>query len=140
MIVQIDDFCFLKTLPPLSSSGKQRFTYICNNSVGWFSEITKDFSKALHLLGWNDQSLTHISNPDEFESVLTVIRDDCKNGNGNGKVVVELDTTEVDLLPFKDYKSYDFGEKSQKHGFDLGDVCFEGQKLQEEALSIESNL
>merc|ERR1712174_83010 len=115
-----------KFLRLLSSSGKQRFTYICNNSVGWFSEITKDFSKALHLLGWNDQSLTHISNPDEFESVLTVIRDDCKNGNGNGKVVVELDTTEVDLLPFKDYKSYDFGEKSQKHGFDLGDVCFEG--------------
>jgi hypothetical protein len=57
---------------------------------------------------------------------LNVIKDECQSGSGNGKLVLELNTREVDLLPFRDYMSQDFGTNKQKHGYDLGEVCFSG--------------
>lgn len=115
-----------KFLRLLSATGKQRFTYTCQNSIGWYDNVADSYEKAITLLGWNDQSIGYNASPDPFDSPLNVIKDECSSGKGTGKVVVELNTREVDLLPFRDYKSNDFGSKNQKHGYDLGEVCFSG--------------
>lgn len=122
---QVSDPQF-KFLRLLSATGKQRFTYNCHNSIGWYDEDNDNYNKAITVLGWNDQSISYTANTDPFQAKFKVIRDDCKSGNGSGKVVLELDTREVDLLPFRDYKSNDFGHGKQKHGYDLGEVCFSG--------------
>lgn len=43
-----------------------------------------------------------------------------------GRVVLEIQTDNVDILPLMDYKSYDFGTKAKRHGFILDQVCFHG--------------
>jgi len=116
----------LKFLRLLSATAEQKFTYNCVNSIGWFDEVNSNHDKALTLLGWNDESISYKANYEKFESRLKVIKDDCSSGSENGNVQLELNTSDVDLLPFKDYKSGDFGEKNQKHGFVLGEVCFSG--------------
>jgi collagen type V/XI/XXIV/XXVII alpha len=116
-----------KFLRLLSATGKQRFTYQCQNSVGWYDQSADNYNKALTIRGWNDESMTYKNSPDPFDGDnLTVIKDECASGSGSGKLVLELNTREVDLLPFRDYKSMDFGNNKQKHGFDLGEVCFSG--------------
>jgi collagen type V/XI/XXIV/XXVII alpha len=116
----------LKFLRLLSATAEQKFIYNCHNSIGWYDANNDNYDKALTILGWNDESISYKENVDKFDYNLKVIKDECSSGNNNGKVVLELNTNQVDLLPFKDYKSEDFGAKNQKHGFDLGDVCFMG--------------
>ena len=49
-----------------------------------------------------------------------------QSGIGNGHVILEVRTLDVDLLPLIDYKSYDFGDHAQRHGYELSPVCFSG--------------
>lgn len=115
-----------KFLRLLSATAEQKFVYHCQNSIGWYDSNSDNYNKALTLLGWNDELISYKANVDKFDYSLKVIKDECQSGSGNGKVELELNTNQVDLLPFKDYKSEDFGDKNQKHGFNLGEVCFMG--------------
>jgi len=116
-----------KFLRLLSASASQTFTYECQNSVGWYDSRNGNYEKAVELRGHNDQVITYKEDPDLFEPHLTLLEDGCARGNSQGKVVLELSTREVDLLPFVDYRSKDFGyQKKQKHGFSIGQVCFQG--------------
>jgi collagen type V/XI/XXIV/XXVII alpha len=115
-----------KFLRLLSASASQTFTYECQNSVGWYDSKNGNYDKAIEIRGHNDNVITYKEDPDLFEPHLTLLEDGCARGNSNGKVVLELSTREVDLLPFVDYRSKDFGQKKQKHGFSIGQVCFQG--------------
>ena len=116
-----------KFLRLLSASASQTFTYECQNSVGWYDSKSGNYEKAVEIRGHNDQVITYKEDPDLFEPHLTLLEDGCARGNSQGKVVLELSTREVDLLPFVDYRSKDFGyQKKQKHGFSIGQVCFQG--------------
>jgi collagen type V/XI/XXIV/XXVII alpha len=116
-----------KFLRLLSASATQRFIYDCQNSVGWYNSKSGNYDKAIHLRGHNDNTLTYDDDPDPFQPHLTLLEDTCSQGDTNGKVELELNTRDVDILPFVDYRSFDFGnDRSQKHGFNLGQVCFLG--------------
>lgn len=121
--VSIPQFKFLRLL---SATASQRFTYHCQNSVGWYDKENDNYDKAVILRGHNDETLTYKEDPDPFEIQLEMFTDDCTRGKGTGKVVLDLTTRDVDFLPFVDYKSEDFGERNQKHGFEIGPVCFQG--------------
>jgi len=121
--VSIPQFKFLRLL---SATASQTFTYQCQNSVGWYDSREDNYAKAVELRGHNDETLTYKEDPDPFETHLNMITDECSRGKGNGKVIVELSTRDVDFLPFVDYRSSDFGKKNQKHGFEVGQVCFQG--------------
>jgi collagen type V/XI/XXIV/XXVII alpha len=112
----VPQFNFLRLL---SSTARQKFTYLCVNSVGWEnSEGT--FDMAIELLGANNDVLT------ADQSIFHVVEDTCKTGQDEGRVVLQIETSNVDILPVMDYKSYDFGHKAQRHGFILDEVCFHG--------------
>jgi len=115
-----------KFLRLLSASGVQQFTYNCINSVGWYDKINQNYDKSIELRGHNDQVIGYNPNPDPYEATLKVIKDTCKDGKGNGEVILELNTRDVDILPLVDYRSKDFGDRNQKHGFSMGQVCFHG--------------
>jgi len=105
----------------LSSEARQRFTYRCESSIGWEDENQNNYDKAVLLLAANDEILTY------GNAYITLIKDTCKDGKGKGEVVLDIETSEVDLLPVIDYRSLDFTRsKHQKHGFELGKVCFRG--------------
>ena len=109
MYVQIDynvtdpQFKFLRLL---SSKATQKFTYDCTNSVGWFSEATGNYDSAVQLMGFDDVILGYSSSETRFE-----VEDTCSGGKGTGKVEIGFDTRDVDVLPIKDFRAYDFGEK-----------------------------
>jgi collagen type V/XI/XXIV/XXVII alpha len=115
-----------KFLRLLSASASQTFTYECQNSVGWYDSRNGNYEKAIELRGHNDVAIGYKESPDIFEPHLTLLEDGCAQGDTHGKVVLELSTRDVDLLPFVDYRSMDFGVKGQRHGFSLGQVCFQG--------------
>jgi len=112
----------LKFLRLLSSRVTQTFTYECTSSVGWFDEATASYDKSIQLKAHNDEILGYSPTEKRFK----VTEDSCTGGDKNGRVVFEFDTRDVDVLPIKDFRAYDFGEKHQKHGFELGQVCFYG--------------
>lgn len=115
-----------KFLRLLSSTANQKFKYMCQNSIGWYDAANDNYDKAIHLRGYNDKIIKYKKQHEPFETHLKVISDECKKGKGTGSVILELNTREVDLLPFADYRSFDFGNGHQKHGFELGEVCFVG--------------
>lgn len=45
---------------------------------------------------------------------------------GVERTVLEINTYKVEHLPLRDVAVSDFGESSQKFGFELGPVCFNG--------------
>jgi len=111
-----------KFLRLLSSRATQEFVYKCTSSVGWFDEASASYDKAIHIMGYDDMPLTYSPTEKRFE----VTEDTCTTGNTNGRVVIRFDTRDLDILPVKDWKSFDFGAKNQKHGFELSEVCFYG--------------
>jgi collagen type V/XI/XXIV/XXVII alpha len=115
-----------KFLRLLSASASQKFTYECQNSVGWYDSRSGNYDKAIELRGHNDATISYKESPDLFEPHLTLLEDGCAQGDTSGKVVLELSTREVDLLPFVDYRSKDFGVRGQRHGYSIGQVCFQG--------------
>jgi len=121
--VSIPQFKFLRLL---SATASQRFTYQCQNSVGWYDKEGDNYDKAIEIRGHNDAVLGYKEDPDPFETNLDLVTDECTKGRGSGKVVLDLTTRDVDFLPFVDYRSKDFGNKNQKHGFEIGPVCFHG--------------
>jgi collagen type V/XI/XXIV/XXVII alpha len=110
-----------KFLRLLSSKATQKFTYDCTNSVGWFDEATGSYDSAVQLMGYDDAIMGYSSSETRFE-----VEDTCSGAKGTGRVEIDFDTRDVDVLPIKDFRAYDFGEKNQRFGFDLSEVCFYG--------------
>ena len=56
----------------LSSEARQRFTYRCENSVGWEDSNQGNYDKAVLLLAANDEIMTY------GNAYITLIKDTCK--------------------------------------------------------------
>ena len=56
----------------LSSEARQRFTYRCENSVGWEDANQDNYDKAVLLLAANDEIMTY------GNAYITLIKDTCK--------------------------------------------------------------
>eukprot|EP00063_Salmo_salar_P062418 XP_014037253.1 PREDICTED: collagen alpha-1(XI) chain-like [Salmo salar] len=109
---------FLKLL---TASARQNFTYSCHQSVGWHDETTDSYDKALRFLGSNDEQMSYDSNP-----YVRALTDGCAARKGYGKTVMEINTPKIDQVPIIDVMLNDFGDASQKFGFEVGPACFLG--------------
>uniref|UniRef100_A0A8K9XNM1 Collagen, type XI, alpha 1a n=1 Tax=Oncorhynchus mykiss TaxID=8022 RepID=A0A8K9XNM1_ONCMY len=109
---------FLKLL---TASARQNFTYSCHQSVVWHDETTDSYDKALLFLGSNDEEMSYDSNP-----YVRALIDGCASRKGYGKTVMEISTPKIDQVPIIDVMLNDFGDASQKFGFEVGPVCFLG--------------
>uniref|UniRef100_A0A8K9Y616 Fibrillar collagen NC1 domain-containing protein n=1 Tax=Oncorhynchus mykiss TaxID=8022 RepID=A0A8K9Y616_ONCMY len=109
---------FLKLL---TASARQNFTYNCHQSVVWHDETTNSYNKALRFLGSNDEEISYDNNP-----YIRALADGCATRKGYGKTVIEINTPKIDQVPIIDVMLYDFGDASQKFGFEVGPVCFLG--------------
>uniref|UniRef100_A0A8C8GRQ4 Collagen, type XI, alpha 1a n=1 Tax=Oncorhynchus tshawytscha TaxID=74940 RepID=A0A8C8GRQ4_ONCTS len=109
---------FLKLL---TASARQNFTYNCHQSVVWHDETTDSYDKALRFLGSNDEEISYDNNP-----YIRALADGCATRKGYGKTVIEINTPKIDQVPIIDVMLYDFGDASQKFGFEVGPVCFLG--------------
>ncbi|CDR07933.1 unnamed protein product [Oncorhynchus mykiss] len=109
---------FLKLL---TASARQNFTYSCHQSVVWHDETTDSYDKALLFLGSNDEEMSYDSNP-----YVRALIDGCASRKGYGKTVMEINTPKIDQVPIIDVMLNDFGDASQKFGFEVGPVCFLG--------------
>ena len=146
-----------KFLRLLSSKATQRFVYECSSSVGWFDEVAGNYDKAVQLKAHNDDIVSY--SPDEKRFT---VQDSCavstqnfslkrrirnfntffKPGDKNGRVEINFDTRDVDILPIKDFRAFDIGDKvrdslvlrrflilaiqSKRFGFNIEPVCFHG--------------
>uniref|UniRef100_A0A673LMQ0 Collagen, type XI, alpha 1b n=1 Tax=Sinocyclocheilus rhinocerous TaxID=307959 RepID=A0A673LMQ0_9TELE len=109
---------FLKLL---SSSARQNFTYICHQSVAWYDAKADNYGKALRFLGSNDEEMSYDNNP-----FIKALSDGCSLKQGYSKSVMEINTPRIDQVPIIDVMLNDFGESSQRFGFEVGPVCFLG--------------
>ncbi|XP_038852777.1 collagen alpha-1(V) chain-like [Salvelinus namaycush] len=109
---------FLKLL---TASARQNFTYSCHQSVVWHDETADSYDKALRFLGSNDEEMSYDSNP-----YVRALTDGCATRKGYGKTVMEINTPKIDQVPIIDVMLNDFGDASQKFGFEVGPVCFLG--------------
>merc|ERR1712106_36564 len=105
----------------------------------WFSEYSKGFeinynvtdpqfkflrllsSKAIQLKAHNDDVVSYAPDEQRF-----TVQDSCATGDKNGRVEIYFDTRDVDILPIKDFRAFDIGDKSKKFGFTIEPVCFHG--------------
>merc|ERR1712200_178797 len=87
-------FSFLRML---SLEARQNFTYTCINSVAWYDNVARGYSKSIKLLGDND---------DEFSAV-------------QNKPLV---STKLSQLPVVDFFPVDYGLPHQAFGFEIGPV------------------
>ncbi|TRZ04437.1 hypothetical protein DNTS_016090 [Danionella cerebrum] len=113
---------FLKLL---SSSARQNFTYICHQSVAWYDAKADNYDKALRFLGSNDEEIYFLRLHGGHEYVQQ-IKNTSELKQGYSKSVMELNTPRIDQVPIIDVMFNDFGESSQRFGFEVGPVCFFG--------------
>lgn len=116
--IQTVQMTFLKLL---SSSARQNFTYICHQSVAWYDAKADSYDKALRFLGYNDEEMSYDNNP-----FIKALSDGCSLKSGYSKTVMEINTPRIDQVPVIDVMFNDFGEPSQRFGFEVGPVCFMG--------------
>ncbi|MEQ2303796.1 hypothetical protein AMECASPLE_020508, partial [Ameca splendens] len=116
--VHVVQLTFLKLL---SATAKQRFTYTCQNSAGWFDSTSRSYQHALRFQGSNDEELTQAKSP-----FITAVHDGCQSRKGQERTILEIVSPSAELLPIIDVAPADFGSNSQKFGFQVGQVCFTG--------------
>ncbi|KAI5087262.1 collagen alpha-2(XI) chain isoform 2 precursor, partial [Silurus meridionalis] len=106
----------------LSIQARQSFTYHCHHSVAWTDNTAENrYQRALRFLAANEEELSYETSP-----YIKALVDGCSYRKGYGRTVLEINTPQVEQLPLKDIKITDFGETSQKFGFEVGPVCFLG--------------
>ncbi|KAL4825850.1 hypothetical protein H8958_012185 [Nasalis larvatus] len=105
----------------LSASAHQNVTYHCYQSVAWQDAATGSYDKAIRFLGSNDEEMSYDNNP-----YIRALVDGCATKKGYQKTVLEIDTPKVEQVPIVDIMFNDFGEASQKFGFEVGPACFMG--------------
>uniref|UniRef100_A0A452VGQ2 Collagen type V alpha 1 chain n=1 Tax=Ursus maritimus TaxID=29073 RepID=A0A452VGQ2_URSMA len=92
----------------LSASANQNITYNC-------------YQSAMRFLGSNDEEMSYDNSP-----YIRALVDGCATRKGYQKTVLEIDTPKVEQVPIVDLMFNDFGEASQKFGFEVGPACFLG--------------
>uniref|UniRef100_A0A8C3TC90 Collagen type V alpha 1 chain n=1 Tax=Chelydra serpentina TaxID=8475 RepID=A0A8C3TC90_CHESE len=105
----------------LSASANQNITYNCYQSVAWQDATTGSYDKAIRFLGSNDEEMSYDNNP-----YIRAVLDGCATKKGYQKTVLEVNTPKVEQVPIVDIMFNDFGEASQKFGFEVGPACFMG--------------
>lgn len=105
----------------LSASAHQNITYNCYQSVAWQDAATGSYDKAMRFLGSNDEEMSYDNSP-----YIRALVDGCATKKGYQKTVLEIDTPKVEQVPIVDIMFNDFGEASQKFGFEVGPACFLG--------------
>uniref|UniRef100_A0A8C3CBC1 Collagen type V alpha 1 chain n=1 Tax=Cairina moschata TaxID=8855 RepID=A0A8C3CBC1_CAIMO len=105
----------------LSASAHQNITYNCYQSVAWHDATTDSYDKAIRFLGSNDEEMSYDNNP-----YIRAAFDGCAAKKGYQKTVLEINTPKVEQVPIVDIMFNDFGEASQKFGFEVGPACFMG--------------
>ncbi|ELV12210.1 Collagen alpha-1(V) chain [Tupaia chinensis] len=105
----------------LSASAHQNVTYNCYQSVAWQDATTGSYDKAIRFLGSNDEEMSYDNSP-----YIRALVDGCATKKGYQKTVLEIDTPKVEQVPIVDIMFNDFGEASQKFGFQVGPACFLG--------------
>ncbi|KAB1280210.1 Collagen alpha-1 chain [Camelus dromedarius] len=105
----------------LSASAHQNITYHCYQSVAWQDATTGSYDKAMRLLGSNDEEMSYDNSP-----YIRALVDGCATKKGYQKTVLEIDTPRVGQVPVVDVMFNDFGDASQKFGFEVGPACFLG--------------
>uniref|UniRef100_A0A8C0LKH7 Fibrillar collagen NC1 domain-containing protein n=1 Tax=Canis lupus dingo TaxID=286419 RepID=A0A8C0LKH7_CANLU len=105
----------------LSASANQNITYNCYQSVAWQDAATGSYDKAMRFLGSNDEEMSYDNSP-----YIRALVDGCATKKGYQKTVLEIDTPKVEQVPIVDIMFNDFGEASQKFGFEVGPACFLG--------------
>uniref|UniRef100_A0A8C3IAE3 Collagen type V alpha 1 chain n=1 Tax=Chrysemys picta bellii TaxID=8478 RepID=A0A8C3IAE3_CHRPI len=105
----------------LSASANQNITYNCYQSVAWQDATTGSYDKAIRFLGSNDEEMSYDNNP-----YIRAVLDGCATKKGYQKTILEIDTPKVEQVPIVDIMFNDFGEASQKFGFEVGPACFMG--------------
>ncbi|KAL7978449.1 hypothetical protein Chor_004266, partial [Crotalus horridus] len=105
----------------LSASAHQNVTYNCFQSVAWHDATVGNYEKALRFLGSNDEEMSYDNSP-----FIRAALDGCAAKKGYQKTVLEISTPKVEQVPIVDIMFNDFGEASQKFGFEVGPACFVG--------------
>uniref|UniRef100_A0A8D2Q506 Fibrillar collagen NC1 domain-containing protein n=1 Tax=Varanus komodoensis TaxID=61221 RepID=A0A8D2Q506_VARKO len=105
----------------LSASAHQNITYNCYQSVAWHDAVVGNYDKAIRFLGSNDEEMSYDNNP-----FIRALFDGCAAKKGYQKTILELNTPRVEQVPIVDIMFNDFGEASQKFGFEVGPACFMG--------------
>ncbi|KAL8174534.1 UNVERIFIED_CONTAM: Collagen alpha-1(V) chain [Gekko kuhli] len=105
----------------LSASAHQNVTYSCFQSVAWRDDSTGSYDRAIRFLGSNDEEMSYDNNP-----FIRAVFDGCATKKGHQKTVLEINTPKVEQVPIVDIMFNDFGEASQKFGFEVGPACFLG--------------
>lgn len=116
--VHIVQLGFLKLL---SATARQSFTYVCQNSAGWFDSTSLSYRHALRFRGSNGEELTQ-----QNAHYIQPTHDGCQSRSGQDRTVLEVDSPQSEALPLVDVAVTDFGSAKQKFGFSVGKVCFNG--------------
>ncbi|XP_061436069.1 collagen alpha-1(XI) chain-like [Lethenteron reissneri] len=125
----------------LSATARQNFTYLCQRSVAWGAPraagggappaaaaaaphdgAPPGTAQALRFLAANEEEISRESNA----RYVQALHDGCSFRKGSERSVLSVRTPRVELLPLSDVMISDFGEPSQRFGFTLGPVCFQG--------------
>ena len=124
----------------LSKEAHQNMTYTCINSAAWYDSESRNYDKAIKLLGHNDDEFSATNNKPLVEV------DGCKVRRKNGlrikgqnvtyflflfqwrksesKTVFNIQTKKRNQLPIVDFYPVDYGLPHQAFGFEVGPVCF----------------
>lgn len=99
----------------LSAAARQNITYNCYQSVAWHDATIDSYDKAIRFLGSNDEEMSYDNNP-----YIIAIMDGCASKKGYQKTILELNTPKVEQAPIVDLMFNDFGDPTQKFGFEVG--------------------
>jgi collagen type V/XI/XXIV/XXVII alpha len=103
----------------LSSQARQMVTYHCKNSIAAFDKASRDYSKALKLLGSNGVEFTA-----EGSETYEVLEDGCQTGSSTAdKTVIQYATKKTARLPIVDVAPRDIGD-DKEFGIEMGPICF----------------
>jgi len=108
-------FSFLRML---SLEARQNFTYTCINSVAWYDNVARGYSKSIKLLGDNDDEFSAVQNKPQVST------DGCRTRGSESKTIFTLVSTKLSQLPVVDFFPVDYGLPHQAFGFEIGPVCF----------------
>merc|ERR1719411_1815789 len=74
-------FSFLRML---SLEARQNFTYTCINSVAWYDNVARGYSKSIKLLGDNDDEFSAVQNKPQVST------DGCRTRGSESKTILLL--------------------------------------------------
>uniref|UniRef100_A0A8C4TI57 Fibrillar collagen NC1 domain-containing protein n=1 Tax=Erpetoichthys calabaricus TaxID=27687 RepID=A0A8C4TI57_ERPCA len=117
--VSVVQMTFLKLL---SATAHQTFTYNCQKSVAWYDSTSVTYSNSLRFKGGNHEEVSHNKTP----TFINAVYDGCQSRKVSDHTVLQISSLKVDFFPIKDVAVSDFGQSSQKFGFQVGPVCFNG--------------